>query len=369
MTASLPSALLVSDAPGHIVERIGRSWCLHGRGVHYELLATGSHSSFAICQRASQLGAVHWLDQIAFQVLGKAVRAPQVAMVHHLTDDCLAQGIAALEHCDAITTTSKHWQSKLEALTGRSVVCLPYTVDTRTFRPPADREAARMAAGIRPGQFVIGFVGKAGANYANRKGIDVFQTILRNAAQRWRNLSVLLVGPGWESLASQIQRSGVRVLRQEYETTEQTVAAYALMDALLVTSTEEGGPCTILEAMACGVPVITSVVGHVSEVVRNGETGLICPSRDPREYLEHLDHLRNSSGLRRRLTTQAREFVVVEREDGVVIPRMDFASLYAGAIARFRTRPRLERAIRTLPLSYLYARSLARPLRQAMGWS
>src|SRR5450432_1539932 len=140
------SALLVADAPGHIIDRIGRSWVRHGQAVEHELLNSGRASSFSICHRARELGIVHWLDQIAYQALCNAVRAPQVVMVHHLTDDCLEQGIASLDYCDAITTTSIVWQSKLEKLTGRPIVRIPYSIDTQTFHPCARREAARAAA-------------------------------------------------------------------------------------------------------------------------------------------------------------------------------------------------------------------------------
>jgi glycosyltransferase involved in cell wall biosynthesis len=152
------------------------------------------------------------------------------------------------------------------------------------------------------------------------------------------------------------------VVQRQYKTTEETVAAYALMDALLVTSSEEGGPCTILEAMACGVPVITSLVGHVPEIVVDGKTGLICSSRSPKEYVELLDRLIGAPGLRGSIAARALDFVVRERADAVVIPRIDFNALYGGAVAHFARRNRFERAIRMVPSACLYARSLARPL-------
>jgi len=364
MTACRP-ALLVADAPGHIIDRMGRSWLRHGRHAGHELLNTGVKSSFAICQRARELGVVNWLDQVAYLALGKAVRAPQVVMVHHLTDDVLAQGIEALERCDAITTSSVLWQARLEALTGRPVVRIPYSVDATIFRPSAGRDAARAAAGFAPRQFVAGFLGKAGANQANRKGLDVLEATVRLAAQRIANFSLLLVGPGWGPLAQRLREGGVSVVEREYATTEETVASYALMDALLVTSSEEGGPCTILEAMASGVPVVTSVVGHVPEVVADGRTGFTCPGRTPREYLERLEILVDDGHLRRRIAGDARAFILRERADDVVIPRIDFATLYNGAVRRFRNRNRLEMAFRMLPTARLFARSLARPLLRA----
>jgi glycosyltransferase involved in cell wall biosynthesis len=361
LTARRP-ALLVADAPGHIIDRMGRSWLRQSRLSDHELLHSGVTSSFAICRRARELGIVHWLDQVAYLALGKAVRAPQVVMVHHLTDDCLQQGIDSLLHCDAITTTSERWQAKLEALTGRPVVRIPYSIDAAVFRPTTERAQARAAAGIDPRRFVVGFLGKSGANQDNRKGIDILEAVLKAASQRLQTLSLVLVGPGWDPLAKRLRQAGIDVLQRQYRTTEETVSSYALMDAMLVTSREEGGPCTILEAMACGVPVVTSVVGHVPEVVRDGRTGFLCPSRTPLEYVTHLERLAADPELRNRITGEARRFILRERSDEIVIPRIDFAALYRGAIRRFQTRRPVEMAFRLVPTAYLFVRSLVRPL-------
>ena len=359
-------ALLVADAPGHIIDRMAKSWIRHNETSH-ELLNSGVTPSFSICRRARELGLVYWLDQIAYQALHKAVRAPQVVMVHHLTEDCLEQGVASLDSCDAITTSSILWQRKLELLTGRPVVRIPYSVDTNVFRPPVNKSRERLAAGVGEGQFVLGFLGKATANQSNRKGVDVLEAVLKVAAQRLGNISLVLVGPGWESLAGRVRAAGVHVIQRQYQTTEETAHAYALMDALLVTSSEEGGPCTILEAMACEVPVITSIVGHVNEVVSDGITGFTCPSRNPREYLARLQRLAGDPELRRRIAAAGRNSILRERADDVVIPRIDFSTLYEGAVRRFENRNGFERALRVLPSACLFARRFARPLRRMGG--
>jgi hypothetical protein len=59
MLSTCRPALLVADAPGHIIDRIGRSWVRHGRGAEHELLNSGAVSSFSICRRAGALGIVH----------------------------------------------------------------------------------------------------------------------------------------------------------------------------------------------------------------------------------------------------------------------------------------------------------------------
>lgn len=53
---------------------------------------------------------------------------------------------------------------------------------------------------------------------------------------------------------------------------------YSGLSCLMICSMEEGTPAVLLEAMACGTPVIASPVGHVEEIVTHGEDGFICHS-------------------------------------------------------------------------------------------
>lgn len=182
--------------------------------------------------------------------------------------------------------------------------------------------------------------------------------MLKAASQRWRDLVLALVGPGWEQLGRSVEELGFRVKRFQYATTEETVQAYWLMDVLLVTSKVEGGPCTILEAMASGVPVVTSLVGHVPEVITDGETGFICKSRKPEEYIRALASLREDAFLRTRVINQAREFVVKERDDRIVIPRIDFVALYSEVTAYYRSRPTIDKCVRLLRQSKWIVRHL-----------
>ncbi len=77
-------------------------------------------------------------------------------------------------------------------------------------------------------------------------------------------------------LAALLQETGnsesVRLL--EPVTPEELPSLYASFDALLIASRYEGGPYTMLEAMACGVPVIATPVGLVPAVIEDGVNGI-----------------------------------------------------------------------------------------------
>lgn len=358
--------LLVADSPGHLLERIARSWQCYSGGTHGTAVCSETEPSYVRCRMAERAGLVHWLDPLGFAVCARAVRVPQVAMIYHLTKPEIPLMLRALRHADAITTISKDWQGRLEAMTGRTVTLIPSAVDVGHFRPVAVTDSVRASAGIPARSFVVGFVGKATANANGRKGLELLEAVLLRAGSRWRDLVVLLVGPGWEAFGERLGRAGVHVVRRTFATSEETASCYPLMDALLVTSSDEGGPYTVLEAMACGVPVVTTSVGHVPEVVTHGVTGFIA-TPDADAFMESLTAIRDGGQSIVALRAHAREFIVRERDERLLIPRVDFAHVYDDAVATFAARTRRELAVRSANLMRLAGRFAARSLMRRRG--
>jgi glycosyltransferase involved in cell wall biosynthesis len=73
---------------------------------------------------------------------------------------------------------------------------------------------------------------------------------------------------------------------------------YQAADIVVLCSDWEGSPNVLLEALACGLPVIASDVGGVSEIVKHHENGYLVPPRDIRQFAEYARTLALSSDLR-----------------------------------------------------------------------
>ena len=85
------------------------------------------------------------------------------------------------------------------------------------------------------------------------------------------------------------------------------------IDVLALTSHNEASPVSILEALSCGVPVVSANVGSVSETVVPGETGLLFAAGDLDGYVAATLQLLKDSSLREQLGTSGRQRVVDER--------------------------------------------------------
>ena len=85
-------------------------------------------------------------------------------------------------------------------------------------------------------------------------------------------------------------------------------------DIFLFSSLSEGLSNAVLEAMSCGLPIVTTDCGGMREAVTNGVEGFVTPVRDPEAATEALWKLAKDAELRRRMGKAARERVLLDFE-------------------------------------------------------
>ena len=89
----------------------------------------------------------------------------------------------------------------------------------------------------------------------------------------------------------------------------ETIALYSGAAVSVTPSVYEPFGIVVLEAMACGSPVVASAVGGIKEIVQSGQSGLLVPPADPKRLSEAVNRLLGDAGLGRKLAVNARRRV------------------------------------------------------------
>jgi glycosyltransferase involved in cell wall biosynthesis len=220
---------------------------------------------------------------------------------------------AEMEGAEAVVTVSEYNRSYLSRqLAGTTangkVRCVPYGLDLRHFpfdcsRPPD------------AGPPVILSVGRL----IEKKGLDdviAAAAILRRRGRRFR-VEIIGTGPLKPALEAQVQRLGVqdRVTFLGVQPQEAVRPAYrratlfALPCVVSADGDRDGMPNVLLEAMASGVPVVSTSVVGIPEWIHSGRNGLLVDPRNPAMLADALDFLLADADLRDRLAQAARRTI------------------------------------------------------------
>jgi len=185
-----------------------------------------------------------------------------------------------------------------------------------------DEEVFRMERSIwnKGSGFILLFVG----NNDKRKGFDLLPAILERLDDGFE----LWYTSGGRHKERAIQDVRARCLGRLSDTA--LVEAYNQADALLFPSRFEGFGYTVLEAMACGLPVITTNGSSLTELVEHNITGLLCNVNDVSGYAEACNALRDSPGLCKKLALAAHDCVIDRFSAGKMIDK--YIELYSGLI-------------------------------------
>ena len=146
------------------------------------------------------------------------------------------------------------------------------------------------------------------------KRVDVFlQAVARLQSTLTNGVKANIVGDGPErsNLESQSVKLGLLPETVVFRGAVSDVAAvYRNADILVLTSDWEGTPNVLLEAMACGLPVVATRVGGVPDVVQEGVTGSLVDAGDIDALVNRLTALSNSPAMRAELGRRARQYIL-----------------------------------------------------------
>lgn len=191
---------------------------------------------------------------------------------------------------------------------------IPIGVDIQRF--PLGNHAARAQAcralDIPDSAFVVGSFLKDGVGLGEGlepklvKGPHILVLTLERLQASIPELFVLLTGPARGYVRRELERLGIPYRHVYLASRDELARAYHALDVCLVTSRQEGGPKSVLEAMATGAPLVTTRVGQAPELVDDGDNGLLVDIDDVEALSAAVMRLHDDSGLATRLRARGR---------------------------------------------------------------
>ena len=204
------------------------------------------------------------------------------------------------------------------------ITSVPTGIDTERFHPTdeAGRRAARAHLGLPEEALVVGIVATLRSWKGHRYLLEAVESLLA----RWPGLHLAVVGDGPQMAALRTQADSLDLLGHiPFAGTQDDVLPWLpAFDVFALPSyANEGVPQALLQAMLAGLPCVTTAVGSIPEIARQGETALVVPTQAIDPLVAALDQLLQAPDLRARLGAAARAHCAAHHSREAMLDRME----------------------------------------------
>ncbi|WJV66987.1 glycosyltransferase family 4 protein [Pectobacteriaceae bacterium CE70] len=262
-------------------------------------------SEFDIINTHSSTDA--WLVAVASLTLGMKQTPPMVRTRHVSTDinNSFTTRWLYLRATRHIVTTGERLRQQLHTDNHYPLdhmTSVPTGIDLAYYRP-TDKRAACQTIGV-PNQPTLGIL----ATMRSWKGHAYLLEAWKKLSQDYPQWQLLMVGDGPQraALEQQVAQMGMTGRIVFLGNRDDVPDCLNCMDLFVLPSYgNEGVPQSIMQAMACGLPVVSTTVGAIDEAVVNGETGFLIEPKNVEQLYEKLALLMGDDALRTRFSEAA----------------------------------------------------------------
>lgn len=162
--------------------------------------------------------------------------------------------------------------------------------------------------GIPKDNFIVGIIGRLSIEKGHKYFLEAACEVLQQNA----HVSFVIIGDGIERnniehfIMNSPYKANFYVLGHVYDMKK----AYAALDAVVIASLREGLPNVLLEAMACGKPIVATKVGGIPEVVTNNQNGFLVPPEDSMGLANAMAALIQDQNTRERFVAEAKRTIL-----------------------------------------------------------
>ncbi|MDW8107231.1 MAG: glycosyltransferase family 4 protein [Armatimonadota bacterium] len=197
--------------------------------------------------------------------------------------------------------------------------------------PANERASLRILRGLAPERFTVGLV----TFFKDFKNLPGFVRVARRVVDSGVDAQFVLAGDGpeREHVEETIQELGLQDRFLLPGKVSASFEWYQLCDvALMTSSSSEAFPLTLIEAMACGLPVVATDIAGIPDIVVHGATGFLASPTDLETLARYVVLLAKDSELRQRLGEAGRQRALMEFNADVMISR--YAQMFRTVVSQ-----------------------------------
>jgi glycosyltransferase involved in cell wall biosynthesis len=194
-------------------------------------------------------------------------------------------------------------------------------VDVNKFKPAVDKRKVKIELGFNPDDLAIVSVGRL---YA-RKGLFTLIESMVAVVKRFPTAKFVISGKGqsdeMHKLTAYAERLGVKnnIVFTGYYPDKKLPKLYQAADVFAFSTFYEHHPFAVLEALATGLPVVTTTVGGIPETIESGKNGFLVDPFHPRQFSEKIQYLLEHPAFAVEMGAKARKTIVEEYAWRIVV--------------------------------------------------
>jgi len=194
-------------------------------------------------------------------------------------------------------------------------------VNVNKFKPAVDKRKVKIELGFNPDDLAIVSVGRL---YA-RKGLFTLIESMVAVVKRFPTAKFVISGKGqsdeMHKLTAYAERLGVKnnIVFTGYYPDKKLPKLYQAADVFAFSTFYEHHPFAVLEALATGLPVVTTTVGGIPETIESGKNGFLVEPFHPRQFSEKILYLLEHPAFAAEMGAKARKTIVEEYDWRIVV--------------------------------------------------
>ncbi|MBX6320903.1 MAG: glycosyltransferase [Rhodospirillaceae bacterium] len=335
-------------APLHpgLLNRLWRYDVIHTTDAHFAYARTARlaarlwNTALVHSVHTETSGYTRLYSEMLLQRLPAVLGRPLIDKLH-LPDRLANRMTRRLQHhlaaCDKVLLSARGDPARLGLpAAGPRIGLLRRGIDKDAFNPKhRDRTRLEATYGVPPERAVLMFAGRI----EHGKSVMTLAAAARRLLDRGLNLAVVMAGDGSER-DSVLKLLGDRAVLPGTVDPKTLAWLYASSDLFVFPSRIEESPNVVLEAKACGVPVLVAPGGGDVFVAKTGADGIIVADPSPESWATAIGELLGSPARRAALAEAARADVVNNRPSWDDVLAEDLIPVWQAAVAAHARRPR-----------------------------